>query len=63
MLSTSNVKIFIDCYQVNELQEEAESHKLVRRDSELKVQALSQRMLTVEGIAGNLMAEDFQLSR
>ncbi|XP_039128058.1 kinesin-like protein KIN-12E isoform X2 [Dioscorea cayenensis subsp. rotundata] len=49
--------------KVNELQEEAESHKLVRRDSELKVQALSQRMLTVEGIAGNLMAEDFQLSR
>ncbi|KAH7676329.1 Plus-end-directed kinesin ATPase protein [Dioscorea alata] len=49
--------------KVNELQEEAESHKLVRRDSELKVQALSQRMLTVEGIAGSLMAEDFQLSR
>ncbi|KAM0954567.1 putative plus-end-directed kinesin ATPase [Dioscorea sansibarensis] len=49
--------------KVHELQEEAESHQLVRRDSELKVQALSQRMLTVEGIAGNLMAEDFRLSR
>ncbi|KAJ0979998.1 hypothetical protein J5N97_015472 [Dioscorea zingiberensis] len=56
--------------KVHELQEEAEGHQLVRRDLELKVQALSQRMYTVEDMAGNLMSEelnyggeDFQPSR